>query len=527
MFNDIKNFYPTPPHLVAKMLKMVEGYPEKILEPSAGKGDLIDAIKQHYGGCWGGPSKSIYAIEIDPTLQATLRGKGVKVLDSDFLAYAGADKFDLIIGNPPFEDGDKHLLWAIETMYRGQIIFLLNAETLRNPHTKTRKLLVRKLDELGATIEFHKNGFTVAERKTKVEVALVSLKIDRNVEEDLFAGCADHKARCHKEVSEKHEVSTGRTLEELVAEYNETIRIGTEVILTYYRHHKAIGKYLGLNAEAKDRSYSAKDLTGLVQNTTNELLESVRTDYWRRTLDLPEARSRLTKKKQDEFEHQLAAHCHMDFTESNIRQFVLNLIGTYEQTLTEAVLDIFDRFTIRHSWTGSPWEKNIHYFNGWKTNKSFKVGKRVVVPIRGSYDGPFYDSTFGRWKLNWNAATELRDIDLVMGYFDGNVSHDTLHEAVERSLEAGQSSGECSYFRFTCHKKGTIHLTFKDEDILRRFNLVACRGKGWLPSDYGAKQYGGLSEEEKTVVDGFEGKASYQENRKKELFQQKRLQVAA
>lgn len=115
-----------------------------------------------------------------------------------------------------------------------------------------------------------------------------------------------------------------------------------------------------------------------------------------------------------------------------------------------------------------------------------------------------------------------------MSYFDGNARHEPLHLAVGHHLEQGRPSGECDYFSFTCHKKGTIHLTFRDDGILRRFNLVACRGKGWLPSDYGTKQYRAMDPEEKAVVDSFEGKASYQQNRRRELFAQKQhLCIAA
>src|SRR3990167_7900638 len=155
-----KTFYPTPEHLVGRMWAKVKGHPTKALEPSAGKGDLIkerpdDGYRHRY--------IDFYAIEIDPDLQATLRGKDIKVIDTDFLSFGGPDKFDLIIANPPFDEGDKHLLKAIEVMYRGEIVFLLNAETLRNPHTNTRKLLVRKLAELGAEIEYIQDGFIDAE----------------------------------------------------------------------------------------------------------------------------------------------------------------------------------------------------------------------------------------------------------------------------------------------------------------------------------------------------------------------------
>lgn len=42
-------FYPTPPHLVAKMYDKVKWYKVRsILEPSAGKGDIVEGFRQIY-----------------------------------------------------------------------------------------------------------------------------------------------------------------------------------------------------------------------------------------------------------------------------------------------------------------------------------------------------------------------------------------------------------------------------------------------------------------------------------------------
>ncbi len=511
MFSNNKNFYPTPDKIVGKMISRIKGYPRLILEPSAGKGNITDALKKRYESRHSnGPE--IMAIEIEPELQACLRGKGVKLLDSDFLAYTGPDKFDLILANPPYDNGHKHLLKMLDIMYRGQIICLLNAETIRNPYTNERKLLVQRLDELGAYIEFIPHAFQDAERQTDVEVALIDIFIDRKVEDDLFAGVKDWKSDADDTFTEKHEVSTGRSVEELVLEYNETIQAGTDTIISYYKNYRKVGQFLKLNDhDNKLRTYNAKDLTEMMQQDLNGLLKSVRISFWRRTLDLQEVRSRLTKKKQEEFEEGMKSHANMDFTEGNIRQFVLNLIGGYEKNVTEAILDVFDRFTVRHCYERGIHEKNVHLFSGWKTNKAFKVGKRVVIPVYGSYGGAFFDSIWNSWKLNYAAAETLRDIDVVMNSLDGGRPYVSISKALEEAFAKGITSGiDSTYFKITAYKKNTVHLTFKDEDILRRFNVVACRGKGWLPGSFGSASYDALNPEEKVVVDSFEGKETYE-----------------
>lgn len=518
-FNN-ETFYPTPKELIKRMADKIKEDPSKTLDPSAGKGDLIEGINENrHGGHYsyaGSKIRNVSAIEIDKDLRAVLREKGIQVIDTDFLAYSGPDKFDLIIANPPFKDGDKHLLKAIDILYRGQIIFLLNADTIRNPYTNTRKALVRKLEELDAEIEYIQDAFKDAERKTGVEIALVNIIVERQVEEDLFAGCEDEAKESGHTIKEDYDLTTGKHIYEMVAEYNQIINVCTETIVTYYKNWDKVSGYIWLNKDPDRYIPGRSDMTALMQGQINDMLVAVRKNFWRKTLDFPEVKSRMTSKKKDEFEHTIDDRCNMDFTENNIRNFVLNLIDGYEQTLTEAVLSLFDKFT-RHGYQNkNPREKNIHYFNGWKTNDAFKVGKKVILPLYGT---PFTGWS-GEWKLSYDAANQFTDIDIVMNYFDGmNPNYLSMGDAIESAFKIYESRNiESAYFKIHCYKKGTIHLTFLDEDILRRFNVVACKGKKWLPEDYGIKDYERLENGKQSVVDSFEGKKSYQEHLHQPLF---------
>ena len=103
MLNDIKGFYPTPEHLINKMLFSLDfDYIQSILEPSAGKGNIIDEIKKKENSGWQKRNFDIDCIEIDSNLQHILKGKGYRLVHNDFLTYNTMKEYDLIIMNPEF-----------------------------------------------------------------------------------------------------------------------------------------------------------------------------------------------------------------------------------------------------------------------------------------------------------------------------------------------------------------------------------------------------------------------------------------
>ncbi|MFA7287448.1 MAG: DUF4942 domain-containing protein [Melioribacteraceae bacterium] len=510
MFTSNPDFYPTPPHLISKMLSKITPDIAKniksILEPSAGKGDLVERLNDRFKN----RRIDISAIEKDENLQHILRGKGIKVIDSDFLSFSGPDKFDLIFANFPFGEGDRHLLKAIEILYSGSIICLINAESIKNPFSSTRKLLVQKLEELNAEIEYIKDAFIDAERKTNVEVALISLTIKRDIESDLFGGCVDTVKEIEFDPETNYEVSKGLCVQELVDEYNQVIDLCINTIINYFRNYNKVGNYVFLSCNDEDtrlRYNASKNLTEMVKDRINEVTAKIRKNFWRRTFELKEVKQRMTGKSRSEFEKEIETRTVMDFTEDNIRQFVLNLIGNHNDIITQAILEVFDTFTRKHHWSESEHIKNVHYFNGWKTNDCFRVNHRIVFPVYGSYGGPFQD--WGKWKLDYKAREALRDIDVVMSYFNGMDISEGIAETLEKSLHLGENKAENKYFKITAHKKGTLHLTFKDLDLLARFNRAACAGKNWLPGSYGQKNYKDLNKEEKGIVDSFEGEEIY------------------
>ena len=146
-------------------------------------------------------------------------------------------EYDLIIMNPIFSNGCKHLLKALEMQHRngGAVICLLNAETLKNPCTNDRQDLQRKLAEYNAKIEYMKDAFLDAERKTAVEIALVKVQLPE-VHRESFILEGLRKAQEKREFQEEEntQLIDSDFFKAIVNQYQLEVEAGIKLIKEYY-----------------------------------------------------------------------------------------------------------------------------------------------------------------------------------------------------------------------------------------------------------------------------------------------------
>jgi hypothetical protein len=94
----LPGFFPTPPTVIRRMLELAEIESQhSVLEPSCGKGDIVDAVRTQH------PEAMLHAIEVNYTLSDVLSAKGHEVEFANFLEHQG--EYDRIVMNPPFESG--------------------------------------------------------------------------------------------------------------------------------------------------------------------------------------------------------------------------------------------------------------------------------------------------------------------------------------------------------------------------------------------------------------------------------------
>lgn len=104
----------------------------------------------------------------------------------------------------------------------------------------------------------------------------------------------------------------------------------------------------------------------------------------------------------------------------------------------------------------------------------------------------------------------FNDIEKALNYMNGNKPLKiNLRDELNKAGSNGDTTLHLNFFDVTFYKKGTAHITFKDLDLLKRLNLFAGQKKAWLPPSYGQKDYEDMTEEEKEVINDFEGADSY------------------
>lgn len=557
-------FYPTPVNLVKKMLDGVDfRYIKTVLEPSAGKGDILRVIAQKCNdyNCYN-REIDVDCIEIDPNLRQILKYNfsgerkhiiwhsqeeiknkriwqretntytelseqdhielqqlkeeektffvnGIHIIHDDFLTYEPFKTYDLIIMNPPFSNGDIHLLKALKMQEKGgSVICLLNAETIRNPYTETRKELLKILEKHNAQIEFINNAFVSAERKTGVEIALIKVAIEKVEEEsDIF-----NRIKKASEVDDFNpdvtDLEVTDYIKAAVNQFKVEVKAGIELIKQY----KALVPYM-LNSFDKDDKFNKpilqlKNSSGSNYDgiTINAYLKETRLKYWRALLSNPKFVGKLTSKLQSEYREKVGKLADYDFSEFNIYTLSAELNSQIKTGIEEEIITMFDRLTAEHSWYPET-KNNRHYYNGWATNKAHKIGKKVIIPCYGVFSG------WSGKPQTHEARAVLEDIERILNFLDGGMTQDVdLWQILNIHFSNGETKNiPLKYFKATFYKKGTVHLTFTCPELIDRFNIYAAQNKQWLPPCYGRKSYTNMTEEEKAVIDDFQGEKAYNE----------------
>jgi predicted RNA methylase len=142
------DYFPTPKPLAERMAKLAgikEG--SRVLEPSAGNGNLADAAKAN--------GAKVDTVEISSNLRDVLKAKGYPIVANDFTEYTPAEKYDSVIMNPPFSKNQdiEHVQRAYDMVKPGGKVVAIMGEHAFFASDKKSVAAKEWLDKVGAEVE--------------------------------------------------------------------------------------------------------------------------------------------------------------------------------------------------------------------------------------------------------------------------------------------------------------------------------------------------------------------------------------
>jgi len=487
-------FYPTPERIAQKMveaLQLQDGM--NVLEPSAGKGDLVLAAKRN-------AAVTVKYCEIDPHLALLADAVADEFLKSNCLELTREDLYgiDAVIMNPPFRHARKHILHLWHILPAGATMVALRGFSERN-QSETRVQDEKELQALISnygSIENVGNCFVDAERKTAVEVELIYLqkqegsKMDYEGMEDLF----------DMEDYELPSDDSGFPMRydaifEIVSQYRSAVLAYGDL----FDQAQIVNSYASAFSKTRINVILQE---GDKRKSMETYKVELQKEAWKKIFDRMNMRQFVTSKLNEEINQFITQQSEVPFTMKNVYIMLDLIVQTHGQRMNRVYEEVFDRLT-RH------YHNNRWNVPGWKTNDSYLVGKKFIFDgvfsdkySSGGYVDTAFYGDYSRSVINdlimvldhltgWTAprATE-EEIRLNYGKNPYARPHDLVNSWTYSEKQAGVSSYKnknwgqwydfYGYFEAKAFKKGTIHLKWKDLDLWARFNQRICEIKGFV-----------------------------------------------
>lgn len=449
MFN--KEFYPTPPHIIQMMLGNIDVNGKHVLEPSAGKGDIVDFC--------AGAGASVTACEKHPELARIVASKS-NFLKHDFFEVTADEvsHIDYIVMNPPFSNADRHILHAWEIAPDGcEIIALCNWETLNNRYTALRSRLGRVVSEYGRSSNIG-NVFTEAERTTGVEIGLVHLY--KPIANNSFEGFFDETP---DEVEQQFNgVMHHNVIREAVQRYVGACQLFESVAQNAVQMNYLVGIF-GLRDIAFTLKQEEKDAS------IEDFKKKLQKKAWLWVFKQMKMEKYLTKTLKKEINAFVEQQQNVPFTMKNIYKMLEIVVGTHGTRMERVLIEIFDKLTMHHA-------DNRYNVEGWKTNSHYLVNEKFILEWVATAE-------WGKCRIRYENgnAEKVDDLTKALCWLTGKNYSDytTLYSFYQREDKEWGKWYEWGFFKVRVYKKGTLHAQFLDKKVWELFNRAVAKAKGY------------------------------------------------
>lgn len=440
MYNS--NFYPTPKHLIEKMVFGLDFKNKYVCDPSGGKGDIVDFIKDL--------GANVCSYEIEEDLVKILSTK-CNVIGNDWLKANSEDisHLDYIVMNPPFDNADKHIIHAWEIAPEGcEIIVICNAETIRKDYSRVRIQLKQIIKSNGKEVEFLEGEFKNAERTTNVEIAYFKLFKPGKSESFDYEGFY---------MDDEPEYT-----EEGLIPYNEIRDIVGRYVASLKAFDKMSAEMSILKQHATSVGLSGNYSLQLYGNnsiqTKEQFLKELQKSAWEwvfRKLNIERMVTTQVKEKLNKF---VETQHTIPFTVKNVNQMIQIIAGTFKENMNKAMISIFDHITERY-------HENRYDVEGWKTNKSYCMGKKFILPdaVKVGYNNQIEASSYD------SKYDKITDLQKAMSYLIGErYKYKSLNDFFRSKVIMVDYKATQLDFEKECRKLDHWRRKYEEEDFQKR-----------------------------------------------------------
>jgi predicted RNA methylase len=461
-----QDFYPTPDEVIAQMIAGYSLEGKTILEPSAGKGNIVDFCI--------GSGAAVIACEKHPELRKILATK-CKIIADDFLTVT-SDKvshIDLIVMNPPFSADEKHILHAWSIAPDGcEIVALCNHNTISNRYTSDRKELGNIVQQYGTSVNLH-DAFSSAERKTYTDIGLIRIKKPGTNNKSEFDGFFTDE---EPEEAQFNGIMPYNFVRDLVNRYVAAVKLFDQQLESGNQMNNLLSGFY-----KSDLAFMVTDEKKPI--TRNDFKKDLQKKAWLFIFNKMNMQKYTTKGLKDDINKFVEQQSHIPFTMRNIYRMLEVVIGTQDQRMDRAIIEVFDRLTMHY-------HDNRYNVEGWKTNSHYLFGQKFILPHLATvnYSGGM------TMTHSEHQALMIEDLVKAMCYVTGKNYDDIgtlwsfLHKEVNSSLPTYKREYvkyqfntwyEWGFFRFKGFKKGTMHFQFLNLDDWAMLNQRIAKIKGY------------------------------------------------
>ncbi|MFD9681637.1 DUF4942 domain-containing protein [Rhodococcus sp. NPDC059969] len=98
--------------------------------------------------------------------------------------------------------------------------------------------------------------------------------------------------------------------------------------------------------------------------------------YWQQAFSIGDMARFFTSKTREAYQAKVAELARYEFNLANIKQVQSDLASSMLVSLDDSIVQLFDSFCSQY-WDEA--SNNVHYYNGWKTNKAYRVNSKVIT----------------------------------------------------------------------------------------------------------------------------------------------------